>query len=94
MSAPDVISHSHGARVDTRMHRPSVILADYDADDYCAEEGGRVREASAAADAPDLYAPSPLHIPRERAPTFGIWKALFGVIGLVLTIGLVAALLP
>jgi hypothetical protein len=36
-------------------------------DESCAEEGGKWREANAAADAPDLYGSAP-KVPRNRNP--------------------------
>lgn len=55
---------SHGAmRLDT--HRIMELEAE-----ACAPEGGRMRQASAEADAPDLYAPAP-RIPRDRPPAAG-----------------------
>lgn len=85
MSAPDVISHNHTARTDTSMHRPGMILIEpggkpneftdnYIIDDYGQPEDraewNRMNQASANADAPDLYAPAP-RIPRGRPPAAG-----------------------
>ncbi len=85
MSAPNhIVGASNAMRKIAPLHRSTLV--DYEAD--------RMNAACADANAPDLYEHSPLHIPRERQPAFGIWKALCWVIALVLAIGLVAALWP
>jgi hypothetical protein len=50
-------------------------------DESCAEEGGKWREANAAADAPDLYGSAP-KVPRSREPvtTWGSGPLVFLVV--------------
>jgi hypothetical protein len=70
-----------------QLHR----IVDLEADEFCAQEG-KFRAASAAADAPDLYAPAP-RIPRERkasslvGPLLGLLSIL--LVALVATAALV-----